>query len=52
MKKMVIFMVMMLTIENLTAESEFLIGRWGDCIKTCYNICVGTEIRTVDLRLN
>ncbi|CAN6840466.1 unnamed protein product [Brassica oleracea var. botrytis] len=40
MKKIVIFMVMMLTIKNLTAESEVLIGRWGDCIKTCYNICI------------
>ncbi|KAF8102270.1 hypothetical protein N665_0199s0045 [Sinapis alba] len=45
MKKMVVFMVMMLTIGNLIVESKVINRRWGDCFKLCYNVCITGPIR-------
>ena len=45
MKRIAVFMVMVLTFRNLLVESEVINRRWGDCFKICYNICVTGPIR-------
>ncbi|CAH8389241.1 unnamed protein product [Eruca vesicaria subsp. sativa] len=42
MKRMVVFMVMMLMIGNLIVESEVINNSFRKCFNICFNICISS----------